>query len=207
MEIQRVLEPFPPKQPLLNPNWTRGIFSTRLSQAVQSRRIDFPAVLRGELRAEPLLRLPWRQMFTLSKGVRCFIDVGAPLDILIEDRAQALQALRALAGFERVSVGFFETVPDGADARIEAASEFFAAAESPLLLLTDFGRYAMVGRRWALTEEWLAFAERERERGTSRIVALTPVPRSEWPAALLPEIEIVLWDWKTGVGKGRGDAR
>jgi len=207
MEIYRELLPFPAKEPLLNPQWTRGIFSTRLSQAVASRTVDIDAIIRSEFQARPLDRLPWKRVFTMSSGVRCFIDISAPFDIFIEDRAQVLRALRAIAGFERVSVTFFETLPDGTEARAEPGTEGAAAPEAPILLLTDFGHYSVFGRHWALHEEWLAWVERERARGTTRIVALTPLEAAQWPAVLLSEMEIVLWDWQTGVGKRRLHAR
>jgi len=203
MEVRRELKPFPPKQPLLNPKWMRGIFSSRLSRPVAGRELDFALILRHELRAKILRRLPWRRVLTMSAGVRCYVDMGTPLDLLLDDRVQVLRGLRALAGFERVAYGTFETVPDAPDARLDESSEPITAPDAPVLILTDFGHYALPGRRWAVPSEWLAYLARERARGTSRVVALTPLAPEQWPTALAPELEIVLWDWPTGVAKSR----
>lgn len=197
LSMPETLPPAPAKSPLLTPRWVRGIFSAHLSAPAASRELDVECAIRDLERGAPLRRIPWRTFFTLSPGVRCYIDAGDVMDVLSADAWEVLRTLRALAGFERISVGSFETIPDGPDARLDSDSEGMATSDSPILLLTDFGRYHTVGRRSALTAEWVAWAARERARGTTVIVALTPLDRADWPPELRSEIRFVHWDTET----------
>jgi hypothetical protein len=200
LDMSRPIGSLPRKQLLLNPKWVRGIFSSRLSVTTDSRELDVAACMRHEMQDLPYRHVPWLPIQTMSTGVRCYVDAGTPFDILSEDRHQVILGLRSLAGFERVSVKSFETVPD---ARTPSAAAELVPPEAPLLLVTDFGHYALPGRRWASPAEWLAYIERERASGTTRIVALTPLDPADWPSPLRFRIEIVRWDWQTAVRTAR----
>jgi hypothetical protein len=196
LDISGPLEPLPPKPLLLNPKWVRGIFSSLLSTTVDSRELDIAACLRHEVKGIPYRRVPLRPVETMSAGVRCYIDAGAPFEMFLEDRRQVIQGLRALAGFERVTVKVFETVPDAVAISGREAPDF-AAENSPVLLITDFGHYDLPGRRWASLAAWEAYVERELSRGTTRMVALTPLAAADWPQAIRSRIELLPWDWQT----------
>jgi hypothetical protein len=202
LDLSRPLQPLPPKPLLLNPKWVRGIFSSQLSTTVASRELDIAACLRHEVKNLPYRRVPFRPVQTMSAGVRCYVDAGAPFEMLFEDRRQVIQGLRSLAGFERVTVRSFETVPDAMDIPVRDAPEL-AAENSPVLLITDFGHYSVPGRRWASLDAWEEYIERERSRGTTRVVALTPLDSADWPAALRARIEFLAWDWQTAARTAR----
>jgi hypothetical protein len=191
--------PLPPKLPLLNPQWVRALLSNLLSLTIPGNQLDLPRLVRDFSSGAPMRRIPWRSMSTMSAGVRCFIDAGPPLDVLADDTWEVLRNLRLLAGFERVAIKYFQTVPDAPDSRYDAESEGAAAPDSPVLILSDFGHYPATGRRWALIREWLAWIERERARGTTLIVGMTPLDPANWPSSLARDIQLVEWDVHTGV--------
>jgi hypothetical protein len=202
LDLSRPLQPLPPKPLLLNPKWVRGIFSSQLSTTVASRELDIAACLRHEVKNLPYRRVLFRPGPNMSAGVRCYVDAGAPFEMLFEDRRQVIQGLRSLAGFERVTVRSFETVPDAMDIPVRDAPEL-AAENSPVFLITDFGHYSVPGRRWASLDEWEAYVEREQSRGTTRLVALTPLDPADWPATLRARIEFLAWDWQTAARTAR----
>jgi hypothetical protein len=194
LDLSRPLQPLPPKLSLLDPRWVRGIFSKYLSMTAESRELDVLACIRQEVLGLPYRRVPLRPMHTMSAGVRCFIDASAPLDILSEDARQVVRSLRAAAGFERVEVRFFHTVPDAPSKRNRGVDVDQTASRSPVLLLTDFGYYSVPGRAWTTVSDWLEYIERESARGAARIVALTPLHPMDWPRAIRTRIEILPWD-------------
>jgi hypothetical protein len=204
------LPPPPPKSPLLNPLWTRGLFSTLLSLRAETVELDVPLMVDLIARGAPLTRVHFRTISTVSAGVRCYIDCGAPMEILLDDVSDVRGDLENLVGFERVAYQYFETVPDAPSLLDEPApgsnAELPTAPDSPVLILSDFGYYMSPGRRWALPDEWLAWIERERTRGTTCIVGLTPVDPVNWPAALRSEIQFVHWDIETGIQAARRNA-
>ena len=202
LDLSRPLQPLPPKPLLLNPKWVRGIFSSQLSTTVDSRELDIAACLRHEVKSIPYRRVPFRPVQTMSAGVRCYIDASAPFEMLFEDRRQVIQGLRALAGFERVTVRSFDTVPDAFAMSVQGAPDF-AAENSPVLLITDFGHFSVPGRRWAPVDAWEEYIEREQSRGTTRMVALTPLSPAHWPPALRARIEFLPWDWQTAARTAR----
>jgi hypothetical protein len=197
--VSSSLPPMPRKRPLLEARWERGIFKALLAATVETRDVDTARILDAIARGERIVRMPWRREKSVSPGVRCFLDVGAGMQPFAADQAQLVGGLRLLFGDDRVTVGYFETLPDAADARFEEDTDKAASPVSPVLVVSDFGAVSVPGRRWALPEEWLEYIQRVRQSGASGVFALTPFGRTRLPRPLRGELVAVEWDRTTSV--------
>jgi hypothetical protein len=186
--------------PLFLPRWTRAILSTALAVRSRTGTPDIREVVSEVARGHLLRKLPQLYADTMAQQVQVLVDVGDSMLPFAADQRSAIKTIRAVAGFDRVTVLKFTGSPlrgAGTDDEGDWNEFIFPSSKTQILMLTDLG----IGRS-PLTEtlasvnEWRRFGRELRRRRIACTVFL-PYPAKRWPSALAGQFRLVAWDRST----------
>ncbi|HEX2827441.1 MAG TPA: pentapeptide repeat-containing protein [Burkholderiales bacterium] len=183
----------PPLAPLFAPGLTRDMLRRGLSVMFEDGPVDAARLTELAGRGRMPQVIPRLPRASLRRGVQVVCDVSEAMRPYALDQGMLVRQVRDLVGERAVDVVFVEGVPDAHGDEAEAPYEA-PPPGMPVLILSDFG----IGRplyapRRGTPEQWRAFAERLRERG-SRVIALVPHEPRRWPSILRSVVEFVHWD-------------
>jgi hypothetical protein len=197
----------PPIQPLLLPQWVRGILSAALSVPLPDGPPDVERLVEAIARGEAIASLPRRPAPTLRLGVQLLVDRSARMAPFAKDQAWLEWALRRIVGENGVEARRFVGSPLGvvADApRRDAVATNPALPGRPVLALTDLGiARPMFDDDRADAEDWLEL-DHVLVRAGCPLIVFVPYPPSRLPPALAAVLTIVQWDRVTSAATVRG---
>jgi hypothetical protein len=186
--------------PLFLPRWTRAILSTALAARSQTGTPDVREIVSEIARGHLLRKLPQLYADTMAQQVQVLVDVGDSMLPFAADQRNAIKAVKAVAGSDRVAVLKFTGSPlRGAGTDDEAVwKEFvFPSSKAQILMLTDLGiGRSPLSETLASVNEWRRFGRELRRRGIACTVFL-PYPAKRWPSNLAGQFRLVAWDRAT----------
>ena len=189
-----------PHQPLLLPDWTRGILNEAVATWQALGAPDLQSAVDILARGEALDHFPCVAAPTLAQGCQVLSDVSTGMTPFARDSWHLIQTLRAVVGRERVEVLYFEDCPiHGVEAEPDLDFKQYIPPTRgrPVLLISDLGiANPPFSLRRATPRDWLELHLRLKEAGCP-VVALVPYPPSRWPQALAHVLSIIHWDRRT----------
>jgi hypothetical protein len=200
----------PLTEPLLQPDWIRGILSGALSVSRLDGAIDIPTLIERICRGNAVENLPRLRWATLARGVQVWIDRGEGMTPFVDDQKWLEHRIRHVAGSHAVEVIYFSSSPirkAGKGSRLTWKP--FRELPPPrtgttIVALTDLGiPEARLRERQAQPEEWIEFSRHFQNLGCP-VVAFVPYPKARWPEELLKHIVVIPWDRKTSASRIRG---
>lgn len=186
----------PALEPLLMPQWTRGILSAALSTNASDGPLDVERVIDMLARCEGVDEFPTLPSPTMRRGLHLLVDKSQALMPFARDQAWLQEEIRNMAGADRVSVFRFAGCPTrgAGDGRKPWPAYEPPPPGTPVVLLTDLGIcQPMLTSDWADEAEWAAFAERVRRAGCPQL-ALVPYGPARWPKSLARVMTLIQWD-------------
>jgi hypothetical protein len=196
----------PQLEPLLLPQWTRGILIGSLATKTEDGLPDLERITETLARGEVIRALPTLSSPTLRRGVQLLIDKSQAMMPFIRDQAWLQKEIRQVAGMDRVEIKRFAGSPlRGAGAGPKPWPEYTPPLPgTPVMLLTDLGIcQPMLTDDWADSTEWLRFCRTVRHANCP-LIAFVPYGPSRWPKELARALPIIQWDRKTTAATVRG---
>lgn len=195
--------PAPPREPLLDPRWTRQLVAYALATPVYDGPVDGVALVDRIARGKPVVRIPRRPRPSLRVGAQLLVDIGEAMEPYAADRWDVQAELERVVGATCLQTLQFRDAPvRGAGAGpVWTWPERYEPPEPgvPVLVLTDLGIGGIRASSAPSQErEWLELAGILRRRG-SRLIVLVPYPATRWPVRLARELTVVEWDRTTTV--------
>jgi hypothetical protein len=199
-----------PHQPLLTPEWTRGILSEAVATWRETTAPDLRRMVEVLARGGALDRLPRAKVRTLARGCQVLSDASPGMAPFAKDNWQIIQSLRTMVGHELVEVLYFEDCPIfgvETDPDLDFVSYRPPPRGTLILLITDLGiSNPPFSLRRSTVRNWLEWLSRLKETGCP-VVALVPYPPSRWPPALARGLPIIQLDRRTTAIDVRGARR
>lgn len=195
-----------PHQPLLRPEWTRGILSEISATEREAGGPDLQRVVEALARGKDLNSLPASSVLTLARGCQVLTDISAGMAPFAKDCWELLRALEAIVGRERVELMYFEDCPvHGVEAELDLELKPYKPPNrgTPVLLISDLGiSNPPFSMRRATLRDWLKLILILEEAGCP-VIALVPYPDSRWPKSLARVLPIIQWDRYTTATSAR----
>ncbi len=187
----------PDFQPLFLDRWFQGIFTAVLGVKVLSSEIDFRKLERYVIEEEFFTQLPFKTRTKLVKGVYVLLDRSESMQPFWRDQAELIERLHRMLGAALVQFSWFEY--DANSRRIIWPTPRQFRIETPVLLVTDFGRgKAAVAAQTMDWEPWQKLILEPAQSSRSPVFALIPAAKNLWPATLSRFIDCaLLWDRET----------
>ncbi len=187
----------PEFQPLFLDRWFQGIFSAVLGVKVLSSEIDFRKLERHVIQEEFFAQLPFKTCTKLVKGVYVLLDRSESMQPFWRDQDELIGRLRRMLGAALVQSSWFEY--DAFSRRIIWPTPRQFRIETPVLLVTDFGRGKAPATAQTMDwEPWQKLILEPAQSSRSPIFALIPAAKDFWPATLARFIDCsLLWDRET----------
>jgi hypothetical protein len=187
----------PDFQPLFLDRWFQGIFSAVLGVKVLSSEIDFRKLERYVIEEEFFTQLPFKTRTKLVKGVYVLLDRSESMQPFWRDQAELIERLHRMLGAALVQFSWFEY--DANSRRIVWRKPRQFRIETPVLLVTDFGRgKAPAGAQTMDWEPWQRLILEPAQSSRSPVFALIPAAKRFWPATVDRFIDCaLLWDRET----------
>jgi hypothetical protein len=200
-----------PMATLLLPRRERAVLIHAAGQRRAIGEIDLDRTIDAIAANSPLEVLPRQLVFTLREGVQLLCDSSPGMEPFALDAAQIADAVRAVAGRDRVLFAYFLGCPlRGLVRWRDNGSERYRPPSSgqPVLALSDLGAFRPTGggRAPVLPTEWIDFDLLLRRRG-SPLTVLFPGALRRVPPSLRGRLRILPLDRATGVRTGRGIAK
>jgi hypothetical protein len=202
----RVHSARPPYRPLFLERRWRALARTMLATLIETSKIDLRIVMKHLRTGRPVETLPWLLQPTLRRGVVLILDRSQSMQPFWRDESELVERCRRVVGAHGVRAYLVETNPwcdTGPRLRwLQPEPEHFAA-QTPVAIVSDFELGRELTPRSALLAPWLPLIERARSAGAI-VLALIPVKRALWPAALMEAIpNTIVWDNDTTTGAVR----
>ncbi|HEV7681693.1 MAG TPA: hypothetical protein VGO68_06200 [Pyrinomonadaceae bacterium] len=189
----------PPLEPLLLPQWTRGILVAALATTTDDGLPDLEKVTQILARGDAIKELPTLSSPTLRRGIQLLVDKSQAMMPFAQDQVWLQKEILKVAGNDRVPVKRFLGSPlRGAGAgRVPLPAYAPPLPGTPVVLLTDLGIcQPMLTDDWADTSEWLKFSDLVRHAHCP-LIAFVPYGPSRWPKKLARAMTIIQWDRRT----------
>jgi hypothetical protein len=199
----------PQLEPLLLPQWTRGILVGSLATRTDDGLPDIEKITETLARGEAVKELPTHSSPTLRRGLQLLIDKGQAMTLFARDQVWLHKEIRQMAGSDRVQSQYFVGSPlRGAGSGPKPWPEYSPPLPgTPIVLLTDLGIcQPMFADDWADTEEWLTFCATIRHADCP-LIAFVPYGAPRWPKQLARALTIIQWDRGTTAATVRGLVR
>jgi hypothetical protein len=186
-----------PYRPLFAERRWRTLARSMLATLIETSKIDLRIVIRHLRTGRPIERLPWLLRPTLRRGVILVLDRSQSMQPFWRDESELIERCRRVVGAPGVRAYLVETdVWSDAGPRLrwlQPEPEYFAP-QTPIVIVSDFELGRELIPRSALVDPWLPLIERAKSAGAI-VLALIPVERALWPAALTEMIpNAVVWD-------------
>jgi hypothetical protein len=187
----------PDFQPLFLDRWFQGIFTAVLGVKVLSSEIDFRKLERYVIQEEFFTQLPFKTRTKLIKGVYVLLDRSESMQPFWRDQAELIERLHRMLGVALVQFSWFEY--DANSRRIIWRNPRQFRIETPVLLVTDFGRgKAPDGAQSMDWEPWQRLILEPAQSSRSPVFALIPAAKNYWPPTVDRFIDCaLLWDRET----------
>lgn len=195
----------PELEPLLLPQWTRGILSASLATRTEDGMPDIESITETLAKGEILRELPRHSSPTLRRGLQLLIDKSQAMTPFARDQNSLQKEIVQLAGLDRVEIMRFAASPlRGAGNARKPWPEYRPPLPgTPVVLVTDLGIcQPMFADDWASPAEWLSFCQLAHQAGCP-LIAFVPYQPSRWPPELTQAMTIIQWDRKTNAGTVR----
>lgn len=192
--------PEPPFEPLLRPEWTRGVLFAAAATQVADGEVDLPRMVHLLAVRRPPARIPRRRRWSGRLGAQLLVDMGPGMAPYRADRTWLMRELADVIGRDGLSVLRFASNPLTAGPGPRSTWRRYAPPVSglPVLVFSDatvFARQAPVG-------DWAQFAEDVATAG-SPVVLITPVSAGSVPTGLRARAAVVELDSRTTMAKAR----
>lgn len=187
----------PDFRPLFLDRWFQGIFTAVLGVKVLSSEIDFRKLERYVVQEEFFTQLPFKTRTKLVKGVYVLLDRSESMQPFWRDQAELIKRLHRMLGTELVQFSWFEYDPNSRHILWRNPRQF--RIETPVLLVTDFGRgKAPAAAQTMDWEPWQRLILEPAQSSRSPVFALIPAARNFWPVTVDSFIDCaLLWDRET----------
>lgn len=175
--------------PLLRPEWTRGILFAVAATEVASREVDVPRTVELMAVRKPPRRLPRRRRWSVRLGAQFLVDLGPGMAPYRADRTWLLEKLGDAVGHERVSVLRFAGCPlraAGPGPRSTWRPYQPPPLREPVVVFSD----ASVFDKRTRPTDWIAFAKIVARAGSS-LTLVTPVAAESVPPEVREQLSVV----------------
>ncbi|WP_410666492.1 hypothetical protein [Amycolatopsis sp. cmx-4-68] len=175
--------------PLLRPEWTRGVLFAVAATEVAGREVDVPRTIELMAVRKPPRRLPRRRRWSVRLGAQFLVDLGPGMAPYRADRAWLLEKLGDAVGQERVSVLRFAGCPlraAGPGPRSTWRPYRPPPLREPVVVFSD----ASVFDKRTTPAEWVAFAKIVARAGSS-LTLVTPVSAESVPREVREQLSVV----------------